>query len=147
MRSLVALSLAVTLGGMTVAYAASPAAPSNEAAFLAENRAAMSKMMQGMDIKPSGDVDRDFAAMMIPHHQGAVDMAQAELQYGHSEQLRRIARQIIASQPKEIAAMRQTLRQHLPPSVASSEQPTELSALSHRPTPMPMPMPNMQKRP
>jgi uncharacterized protein (DUF305 family) len=78
-------------------------------------------MMQGMDIKPSGDVDRDFAAMMIPHHQGAVDMAQAELQYGHSEQLRRIARQIIASQPKEIAAMRQTLRQHLPPSVAFSE--------------------------
>jgi uncharacterized protein (DUF305 family) len=130
---------------MTVTYAASPAAPSNEVAFLAENRAAMSKMMQGMNIKPSGDVDRDFAVMMIPHHQGAVDMAQAELQYGHSEQLRRIARQIIASQPKEIAAMRRTLGQHLPPSVASFEQPAELSALSHRPTPMPMM--NMQKRP
>src|SRR6266513_4006346 len=110
-RSLVALSLAVTLGGMTVAYAASPAAPANEDAFLAENRAAMSKMMQGMDIKPSGDVDRDFAAMMIPHHQGAVDMAQAELQYGHSEQLRRIAHQIIAEQPQEIAAMRQAVGQ------------------------------------
>ena len=145
MRSLVALSLAVTLGATAVAYAASPAAPSNEAPFLAENQAAMDKMMQGMKITPSGDVDRDFAAMMIPHHQGAVDMAQAELRYGHREQLRRIARQIIASQPKEIVAMRQTLGQHLPPSVASSEQPAELSALSDRPTPMPMM--NMQKRP
>ena len=121
MRSLVVLSLAVTLGGMTVAYAASPAAPSNEAPFLTENRAAMSKMMQDMNIKPSGDVDRDFAAMMIPHHQGAVDMAQAELRYGHREQLRRIARQIIASQPKEIVGMHQALGQHPSPSVASAK--------------------------
>ena len=118
MRSLVALSLAVTLGATAVAYAASPAAPSNEAPFLAENQAAMSKMMQGMKIKPSGDVDRDFAAMMIPHHQGAVDMAQAEMRHGHNKQLRQIARQIIASQPKEIVGMRQALGQHPSPSVA-----------------------------
>ena len=121
MRSLVALSLAVTLGATAGAYAASPAAPSNEAPFLAENQAAMDKMMQGMKITPSGDVDRDFAAMMIPHHQGAVDMAQAELRYGHSAQLRRIARQIIASQPKEIVGMRQALGQHPSPSVASAK--------------------------
>jgi uncharacterized protein (DUF305 family) len=111
-RSLVALSLAVTLGATAVAYAASPVAPSNEAPFLAENQAAMSKMMQGMKIKPSGDVDRDFAAMMIPHHQGAVDMAQAELRHGHNKRLRRIAQQIIAEQPKEIAGMRQALSSH-----------------------------------
>jgi hypothetical protein len=94
----------------------------------------MDKMMKGMNIKPSGDVDRDFAAMMIPHHQGAVDMAEAELRHGHNEQLRRIAQQIIAEQPQEIAAMRQALGQPLRPSVASSDQ----SASSHRATPMPM---------
>jgi uncharacterized protein (DUF305 family) len=144
-RSLVALSLAVGLGTMAVAYAASPAAPANEAPFLAENQAAMDKMMKGMNIKPSGDVDRDFAAMMIPHHQGAVDMAQAELRHGHSKQLRRIAQQIIAEQPQEIAAMRQAVGQSLPSPVASLNQSADLSTLSQRPAPMPMM--NMQKRP
>src|SRR5712671_3775300 len=121
MRFFAALSLAVTVGGMAAAYAASPTAPVAEAPFLAENQAAMDKMMKGMQVTPSGDVDRDFAAMMIPHHQGAVDMAQAELRYGHSVQLRRIARQIIASQPKEIVGMRQALGQHPSPSVASAK--------------------------
>ncbi|MDB5832919.1 MAG: hypothetical protein JWR14_2749 [Caballeronia sp.] len=46
-----------------------------------------------MLIKPSGDIDRDFTVMMIPHHQGAIDMAQAELRDGHNEQLRRIAQE------------------------------------------------------
>src|SRR5947209_7245839 len=53
---------------------------SEESAFLTENEAAMNKMMADMEIKPSGDVDRDFVEMMIPHHQGAIDMAQAVLQ-------------------------------------------------------------------
>ena len=142
MRSLVALSLAVGLGTMAVAYAASPAAPANEAPFLAENQAAMDKMMKGMNIKPSGDVDRDFAAMMIPHHQGAVDMAQAELRHGHSKQLRRIAQQIIAEQPQEIAAMRQAVGQPLRSPVASLNHSADLSQ-----RPAPMPMMNMQQRP
>jgi uncharacterized protein (DUF305 family) len=144
-RSLVALSLAVGLGTMAVAYAASPTAPSNEAPFLAENQAAMDKMMKGMNIKPSGDVDRDFAAMMIPHHQGAVDMAQAELRHGHNKQLRRIAQQIIAEQPQEIAAMRQALGQALPSPVSSLNHSADVSTLSQRPAPMPMM--NMQQRP
>lgn len=74
----------------------------------------MDKMMAGMKIKPSGDVDHDFSAMMIPHHQGAIDMAQAELRYGHNEQLRRIAQEIILEQQQEIAAMRLALGQSLP---------------------------------
>jgi hypothetical protein len=45
--------------------------------FLSENATAMKKMMTDMMIKPSGDVDRDFVEMMVPHHQGAVDMAKA----------------------------------------------------------------------
>jgi uncharacterized protein (DUF305 family) len=97
--------------------------PALEAPFLAENDAAMAKMMEGMEVKPSGDVDADFAAMMIPHHQGAVDMAEAELRYGRNEQLRRIAQEIIVEQQQEIAAMRLALGQPLPPSTPSPTQP------------------------
>ena len=57
-------------------------ASSAEMPFLTDNVAAMSKMMVDMGITPSGDVDRDFVAMMVPHHQGAMDMALAELRYG-----------------------------------------------------------------
>jgi hypothetical protein len=80
-----------------------------EASFMAENQAAMSKMMKGMAVKPSGNVDADFTAMMIPHHQGAVDMAKAELRYGHNRKLRRIARNIIAEQQQQIRTMKAAL--------------------------------------
>src|SRR5690349_14493055 len=96
------IALAMTLGAAARVFAAENA----EAAFLAENAAAMSKMMADMAVKPSGDVDRDFVAAMVPHHQGAIEMAQAELRYGHNEQLRRIAQEIIVTQQQEIAAMR-----------------------------------------
>jgi hypothetical protein len=78
----------------------------DEAPFVAENRAAMQRMMDGMMIEPSGDVDRDFSAMMIVHHQGAIEMAQAELRHGRNELLRRIAQGIVVEQQQEIAAMR-----------------------------------------
>jgi len=84
-------------------------------------------MLVGMEIKPSGDVDRDFAAMMIPHHHGAIDMAQAELRYGHNEQLRRIAQEIIVEQQQEIVAMRVALGQSLPRSVALPDRPPDLT--------------------
>ena len=58
----------------------------------------MNKMMADMTIKPTGDVDRDFVAMMVPHHQGAIDMAQAVLRYGRNEQLRRLAQEIVVTQ-------------------------------------------------
>ena len=83
----------------------------------------MNKMMADMAIKPTGDVDRDFVAMMVPHHQGAIDMAQAVLRYGHNEQLRRLAQEIIVDQQQEIAAMRLALGEPLPPSVPSPTQP------------------------
>ncbi|SEK17030.1 DUF305 domain-containing protein [Variovorax sp. OK202] len=92
------------------------------AGFAAENDAAMARMMAGMSIKPSGSVDRDFAEMMIAHHQGAIDMAQAELRHGANEQLRRIAQEIIVEQQQEIAAMRLALGQPLPPSVPAPTQ-------------------------
>jgi hypothetical protein len=126
-----AVACTFLIGGTLLAFAGAentPAKnPSFEKPFLAENDAAMNKMMSDMSIRPSGDVDHDFVAMMVPHHQGAVDMAQAELRYGRNEQLRRIAQEIIVDQLQEIAAMRLALGQPLPPSVASPTQPSSAS--------------------
>jgi uncharacterized protein (DUF305 family) len=88
-----------------IQYVADRSDHSEEQPFLSENAAAMNKMMADMTIKPTGDIDRDFVAMMVPHHQGAIDMAQAELRYGHNEQLRRLAQQIVATQQPEIKVM------------------------------------------
>jgi hypothetical protein len=66
----------------------STAAVLDEAPFVKENDDAMTEMMNDMEIKPTGDVDRDFVAMMSPHHQGAIDRAISELRYGKNEQLR-----------------------------------------------------------
>ena len=93
-------------GAMPIQYVVDRSPGSEEQPFLSENNAAMNKMMANMAIKPTGDVDRDFVAMMVPHHHGAVDMANAELKYGHNEQLRRLAQEIVASQQQEITAMR-----------------------------------------
>jgi hypothetical protein len=95
-----------------------------EAPYLVENNAAMTKMMSGMAAKPIGDVDRDFVTMMVAHHQGAIDMAVAVLRYGHNEKLKRLAQEIILTQQEEIAAMRLSVGQPLPPSLASPTQPS-----------------------
>jgi len=119
----IALAVCVSCATAPAAFAASAgthAEAGPEAAFLEENE--MTKMMDGMDAKPSGDVDKDFVAMMIPHHQGAIDMAQAELRHGKNEQLRRIAQEIIVEQQQEIVAMRIALGQPLPPSAAAPDQ-------------------------
>jgi YVTN family beta-propeller protein len=63
-------------------------------------------MMTAMEVPPSGDVDADFVALMIPHHTGAIEMAQAELRAGRNEALRRLAQEIIVTQQQEIAVMR-----------------------------------------
>jgi hypothetical protein len=89
---------------LVFAHEAHPAAPpaavsAEERAFLEENEAAMTKMMNDMAAKPTGDIDRDFVAMMSPHHQGAIDMAVIELRYGKNEQLRRIAMKLAIGEP------------------------------------------------
>jgi uncharacterized protein (DUF305 family) len=89
---------------------AHPVAPNvGERQFLFDNELAMSKMSRGMMTDPTGDVDRDFVAMMIPHHQGAIDMAQAELKYGHNETLRHLAERIVSQQGQEISIMRRAI--------------------------------------
>ncbi len=73
----------------------------------------MKKMDHDMNAAPmTGNADHDFAAMMIPHHQGAVDMAEAELRYGKDPVLRELARNIIADQKKEIALMQDWLKKN-----------------------------------
>ena len=61
------------------------------------------KMMSGMPKPASGDADKDFASMMIPHHQGAIDMAKIEFQFGKDAKLRAMAEKMIKDQEKEIA--------------------------------------------
>jgi hypothetical protein len=122
-RSSLAAGALIALTVAASAFAAGAALSGNdEARFLAENNTAMTKMMDDMSVKPSGNVDEDFVAMMVPHHQGAIDMAQAELRYGHNEQLRRIAQEIVVEQQQEIVAMHVALDQPLPPSAPAQDQ-------------------------
>lgn len=72
----------------------------------------MQTMMKNMDVKPTGNPDKDFVLMMLPHHQGAVDMAKVELQYGKDPELRQLATGIVAAQEKEIAEMKAWLAKH-----------------------------------
>ena len=74
---------------------------------------AMSVMHKGMHSAPyTGDPDRDFVTMMIPHHQGAIDMAKILLLYGTDEQLKRLAQEIIADQQNEVQLMQLWLAKH-----------------------------------
>jgi len=107
----------------TICAKAFGSAPATETPYLAENVSAMTKMMIDMGIRPSGDVDTDFVGMMVPHHQGAIEMAQAELRYGRNEPLRRMAQEIIVTQLQEITAMRLSLGQALPCSTVACASP------------------------
>ena len=73
---------------------------------------AMGHMRQGMGMPMSGDQDVDFARMMIPHHEGAIDMARAQLERGKDPQLRRMAQEIIGAQEREIAVLKDWLAKH-----------------------------------
>jgi len=80
---------------------------SDMSAFLQAMNSAMKRMDQGMSAtQMSGDPDHDFTAMMMPHHQGAIDMAKVELKFGKDPVLRRLAQEILADQQSEIDVMR-----------------------------------------
>jgi hypothetical protein len=121
---------AVTISPITICSTETQARFPEETPYLAENDATMGRMMSAMVIKPTGDVDRDFVAMMSPHHQGAIEMAQAVLRNGHNEQIRRLAQEIIVTQQQEIAAMRLAIGDPLPPSTPS---PTQIAGPAARP--------------
>ena len=112
-KRVLSLATAVSVTTTSFALAQDPTSTRTvlpkESSFLSENTGAMKKMMADMRIKPSGDIDRDFVEMMVPHHQGAVDMAKAELEYGHNKKLLGIARKIVAMQQRQIKEMRDAI--------------------------------------
>ncbi|QLP96317.1 MAG: DUF305 domain-containing protein [Rhodoblastus sp.] len=85
---------------------AAPAPSPAEAASTKALREAGMKMHKDMDVPYTGDADIDFVRGMIPHHQGAVEMAKIQLQYGKDPKIRRLARGIVKAQEKEIAFMK-----------------------------------------
>jgi hypothetical protein len=145
------LLIAFAFPSHVFAHEAHPSAPPAtavaEAPFWKENEAAMIRMMNDMAVKPTGDVDRDFAAMMVPHHQGAIDMAISELRYGKNEQLRRIAQEIIVDQMQEIAAMKLAIGDTVTnSSPAPTQQQPASSAVEHHHSGMQMDMSSGMKK-
>ena len=85
--------------------------------------ASMKKMHMAMEaIKPSGDSDVDFVRLMLPHHQGAIDMAKSQLLYGKDQQMRRVAQEIITDQQLEIELMHRWLKQQKPAAVKENQR-------------------------
>jgi DUF305 family protein family protein len=112
-------SPASATGGQTALGALLCSAASDEATpFYPEMTAAGMKMHAEMDVPRSGDIDRDFVRMMIPHHQGAIDMARVLLKYGRDEKLKRLAQSMIVEQAQEVTYMRTLLDPGAAPSPA-----------------------------
>lgn len=134
---LISVAALITVAAMTLQAQKHPAQsaavgwpPAPTAAFIASTEKtfdqlmgeAMSVMHKGMHSAPhTGDPDRDFVTMMIPHHQGAIDMAKVLLLYGKDPQLRRLAQEIITDQQSEIQLMQLWLKHH----GANSQDPTQ----------------------
>jgi uncharacterized protein (DUF305 family) len=108
MKSLLLASvLLLSVGGAALAqHAGHGAPPPSDTPASRAYRESMARMHRNMDIPLTGDPDRDFAAGMIPHHQGAIEMARIELEHGRDPEMRQMAQEIIAAQEKEIAQLR-----------------------------------------
>jgi len=91
-----------------------PAPAAQEAASTRDFRAANDRMHMDMAIAFTGNADRDFAAGMIPHHQGAIDMATVVLRYGTDPEMRALAQSVIQAQTAEIAQLRAFLARTAP---------------------------------
>ena len=104
--SVAATSFALAQDPRDVPHLRSAAKEAEEQQFLFANDLAVSNVTREMLVRPTGDIDRDFAAIMIPQHQGAIDVAEAELKYGHNDELRRLAEKIVAQQQQEISILR-----------------------------------------
>jgi uncharacterized protein (DUF305 family) len=117
LAALLALTLAAPVSAQTTdhsAHAGHGAAAPGETPATAAFRAANATMHAGMDIPFTGNADVDFVAGMIPHHQGAVDMARIVLEHGSDPAVRSFAEAIIAAQEAEIAWMRDWLAKNAP---------------------------------
>ncbi|NMF66766.1 CopM family metallochaperone [Brasilonema octagenarum] len=95
--------------------------PHHTLANQAYDQAMSSMHTQMQHVQMNGNPDADFAAMMIPHHQGAIEMAKVELQYGTDPRLRRLAQEIIVTQHSEIELMQLSLKHPQSPMPSSSK--------------------------
>jgi uncharacterized protein (DUF305 family) len=111
---LLAVITAALLAGSAAAAQSPASSPQDQsAAGPSAMMNAMDKMNKGMASAPmTGNVDHDFVAMMIPHHQGAIDMAKLELASGKDPTLRNLAHNIISAQESEIKMMKQWQAKH-----------------------------------
>ena len=91
-----------TMQGMNHSTAATADAPASSKAY----EAAMADLMAGMKTPLTGKPDVDFIQGMIPHHQGAIDMAKVALQYGKDAEVKTLAENVINAQEGEIAIMK-----------------------------------------
>jgi uncharacterized protein (DUF305 family) len=129
MKSLLALRAASICAGLVLTVAAHPASAQQGASMPGMNmstsadtgsspstsafKEADEKMMKEMSAPPyGGNTDKDFVAHMIPHHQGAIDMAKVELKYGKDADMKRLAKSIIKAQNEEIAYMKKWQAKH-----------------------------------
>ena len=118
-KMVAALALGAGLSGAAFAQAADPhaghsmamPASSGTSASNAAFEQANAKMHKDMAVPLTGDADRDFLAGMIPHHQGAIDMAEVVLKYGKDPKVRKLAQDIITAQKSEIAMMQTWLKE------------------------------------
>ena len=100
-----------TMPGMPMPGMTMPTKPG--ATTVENSMSAMDKMAKDMAAVPTtSDADRDFAGMMIPHHQGAIDMARYELAHGNDPEMLKLARDVVAAQEREIAGMKAWLAGH-----------------------------------
>ena len=84
----------------------------NDPASTKDFKAADMKMMHDMSVPYTGNPDVDFRTHMIPHHQGAVEMAKVALKHAKDPETRRMAQKIIDDQEKEIAEMQDWLKKN-----------------------------------
>ena len=113
-----AISLATSLSVMATSFALAQnpkpgsgarTKDADEQQFLFDIDLAMSNISRSMLITPADDIDRDFVNVMVPHHQGTIDMASAEIKYGHNDELRQLARRMVSQQKLEISSLRHAL--------------------------------------
>lgn len=133
-----AISLATSLSVMATSFAlaqdpkhgseARRTTGADEQQFLFEIDLAMSNMNRSMLTTPTDDIDRDFVNVMVPHHQGAIDLARAEIKYGRNDALRQLAKRMVSEQEEEISSL-----SHALPAVVSLAPSTGAEIASHAP--------------